>query len=1623
MCCLILVKQIFEETLGLNKMPENNKPKLSRLLVYTLLILILLVGGYLRVLGIDWDEEQHLHPDERFLTMVESSIEPVQSISEYFDTEFSTLNPNNKGFGFYVYGTLPLFLVRYVAEWSNQTGYGSIYLVGRLLSALADVLTVFVVFLLGSRLYNNRVGLVAAAFSTFAVLQIQLSHFFTVDTYTTFFMALTFYFAVGVATSTKEQLKISSYILFGVALGMAVASKINAAPIALTLPLAATIYWLNLPDDLRQERFPRILTYILVGAFFSLLAFRILQPFAFSGPGFFGLLPNEKWISGLKALQGQTSGDVDFPPALQWARRPLWFSLKNMVIWGLGLPYGLLACSGFIWMGYQIFNRKIWKPHILIWSWTALYFLWQSLQWNSMMRYQLPIYPLLAVFAAWTLDKLGNTARDGWSFRTLKFNIKPQLASFISHFLTVVIILTTMAWAFAFTQIYASPHPRVEATEWILQNIPGPANLILDKENKSYQQLLPYPEERTIRQGVPWQFTFTPKWEATLERVFLPNIRREGVVDDQITLLLTITDQDGKVLQSVEKLIPFINGEAAAEFDFLEGLIISTEKNYQLKLEVLTAGSVVSLHGAGIANESSWDDGLPLRMGGYDPFGGIYPSGLNFEMYWDDNPEKLDRFISTLNQAEYILITSSRQWATTTRIPERYPLTTEYYRQLVGCPIDISVEQCYNKALPGTYQGNLGFDLIQTFQSNPHLGLIEINDQPSEEAFTVYDHPKVFIFKKSTNFDLSQTAEILSAVDLTKVLHITPKQADNHPGDLMLPPERLKEQREGGTWSDLFNPNALHNRSQVLAAILWYLSVFILGLLVYPLMRFVLSGLKDSGYPLARTFGMLLLSYLVWLIVSSGIPFLRITIMGVVLILAIGGLIAGYIQRESLLQDWRKRKQYYLIIEILAVSIFILALLIRFGNPDLWHPWKGGEKPMDFSYFNAVLKSTTFPPYDPWFAGGYINYYYYGFVFVGVLVKLLGIMPSIAYNLILPTLFMMLGLGAFSLAWNLVKGDPGLGEDQKGLPLLAGGAGVLGMVIFGNLGIIRMVLQGLQRLASAGVNVLEGNFFQRLKWTLLGLAQLFQTKSLQYRLDEWYWNPSRTIGAEHGGPITEFPFFTFLYGDMHAHFIALPLTVLAIAWALSIVKSTQNPQQKSTGLGRILAVSSFGALAVGVLRPTNTWDFYPYLILGIAALFYSWWRGKSRQDHWFRYALQLVLFVLLAFLFFKPYADWYGQGYNSIKPWFGSNTPLTDYFTHWGLFIFVIISWMAYETIDWMASTPVSALRELINYRELIIAVILILLVIMIGLGISLENKIDIGGFTILGSGVHIIWFVLPMMVWAGILIFRPGLPLEKQIVLFLTGTSLAMTLMVELIYLEGDIGRMNTVFKFYLQAWTLFAVSAAACIGWLSISLKKWNVQFRRIWQVILIILITGAAIYPLLGGVAKIKDRMAFDAPHTLDGMTFMQFALYADLNTIIDLSQDYYAIRWMQDNVEGSPVIVEANQVEYHWATRYTVYTGLPGVVGWSWHQRQQRTTTPHDWVFSRVEDVNLFYDTTDLGFAQNFLEKYDVQYIILGQLERANYLAEGIEKFKAAEGILWTPVYQDQETIIYQTLTIY
>ncbi len=159
-------------------------------------------------------------------------------------------------------------------------------------------------------------------------------------------------------------------------------------------------------------------------------------------------------------------------------------------------------------------------------------------------------------------------------------------------------------------------------------------------------------------------------------------------------------------------------------------------------------------------------------------------------------------------------------------------------------------------------------------------------------------------------------------------------------------------------------------------------------------------------------------------------------------------------------------------------------------------------------------------------------------------------------------------------------------------------------------------------------------------------------------------------------------------------------------------------------------------------------------------------------------------------------------------------------------------------------------------------------------------------------------------------------------------------------------------------------------------------------------------------------------------------MQYAEYAETWGVMDLSQDYRAIRWMQENVSGSPVIVEANLRNlYRWGSRFSIYTGLPGVVGWEWHQQQQRALLPGTWVSDRINEINNFYTTTDLQQARQFLEKYNVRYIIVGQQELGKYNSEGpdaflapegLAKFAASEGALWHAVYQDADTMIYEVI---
>lgn len=1727
-----------------------------------ILIGVVLMAAYFRFTGLNWDDVYHLHPDERFLTMVETSIAPVNNLWDYFNTTTSSLNPNNNGYTFYVYGTLPLFIVRYVAEWIGQTGYNEVHLVGRALSGLADVLTVLLVFAIAFRLFKHyRLALLAAAFSAAAVMQIQLSHYFTVDNFANFFVYLAFYFAVELLardeqpqfapplnSQTMQTLlthageNLGIYVLFGLGLGMATASKVSAAPIAMLLPMAAFIRWVSVPQEDREWMAAVLFRNLVVAAAVSLLTFRVFQPYAFNG--LFSL--NPAWLSSLKELSAMSTGDVDFPPALQWARRPLTFSFTNMVRFGLGYPLGILAWSAFLWMGWKMLRGE-WKKYLLPWGWTAFYFTWQSVNFTRSMRYQIHVYPALAMIAAWAVFALWEhrTEASGW----LGKNWRKMLAAAAG----VGVLAGTVVWAFMFTRIYTRPVTRVEASQWIYQNVPAPINVRINTGDQVYNHPQPFRAGLAVTYEQPYRYQYIPQEDGQLVQVLIPHVLGTGVNFADQTLVLTIRgDREAEYPLMVgqvsgafparsdprgdESLVLFdvpvearageplyieirpgvaggsfqlagaiqmgiinVNGELVEEslpeavaalipgerysirltnhpsglleeisiphivdwegqigektlridlmsdepeqglygsaevtstftagadargegyiFRFDPPIALQQEKTYVLSLHFETGAGRLALYGSKHVNESSWDDAIPIGLNDYNPYDyymGLYRTDLNFEMYWDDNAEKLQRFLTNLNQADYIFITSNRQWGTTTRVPERYPLTTEYYRQLIGCPVDKEITWCYSVAEPGMFSGNLGFELVKISQSNPNLGSFEVNTQFAEEAFTVYDHPKVLIFKKTAGYSPAQVREILGRVDLSKVVRLTPAQAKDYPGDLTLPAARLAQQRSGGTWSDLFDRDSWINTWPVVTVVVWYVFIALLGWIVYPLTRLVFGGLVDKGYPAARLVGLVLFALLAWWAGSMGWAVTRGTLIACLAVLVAGNLALFWWKKDEILTEVRGKGRYWLTVELVAAGFFLFFLLIRLGNPDLWHPYKGGEKPMDFSYFNAVIKSATFPPYDPWFSGGYINYYYYGFVLAGMPVKLLGIVPSVAYNLLLPSLYSLLALAALSIGWNLAV--PGSADEEEGHKLenerrglLAGLGTAMLLQVLGNLGTVRMIWQSLQKIVSPGGAIEGANPVQHLLWGVQGFFKYASGVRLPVGPGDWYWIPSRVIPGE---PITEFPMFTFLYADLHAHLLALPLTALAVLWAISVFKR----QWKWAGWGELAASLALGGAVIGALRPTNTWDFPTYLILGVLVVVYTALRYAPPVQRlsfspvfWQRAvvaALSAGCLAAAAFLFYAPFSHWFGQAYNQVEIWKDARTPFGSYFTHWGLFLVVIFSWLWWEIRDWMDSTPATALRKIYPYRGWIQAGFIVLLGLIIG---SFLLK------------VQIVWLALPMAVSAGVLMLRPDWSDEKRFVSFLVGTALLLTMMVELIRLSGDIGRMNTVFKFYLQAWTLLSVSAAAAFFWLLPAVQeKWKPGWQTGWQTTLTLLAAGALLFPLFGGFDKIRDRMSSLAPHTLDGMDYMPFSEYADNGQTMQLDEDYRAIQWMQENVEGSPVILEANVPEYRWGNRFTIYTGLPGVVGWNWHQRQQRAITPGDWVWERVNQVEAFYLSTSREETERILDTYDVSYVVVGQLERVFYSGPGLEKFGLWENDLWQKVYEDGQTAIYQVL---
>jgi YYY domain-containing protein len=1416
----------------------------------------------------------------------------------------------------------------------------------------------------------------------------------------------------------------------------------------------------------------------------------------------------------------------------------------------VGLPFGLAAIASTVALGVDVARKKNWNNLPLL-VWTLIYAAWQGLAWVKSMRYLMPIYPLLAIIAAWGLWQLISASRD---FRWRKLKISSKTLQVIGVVSAVVVLAGTLAYAYAFSRIYTRPVTRIEASEWIYENIDGPLNLMVETEDGEFSQQGQYRNQVTLLPGQSYLTAFIADRDGTIESVTFPEVQDLMLSVDPILYTLDIRDavsgnsilpaiptspptggnqlsnldfypdksvrlEKGKTYIlvlgfSTENCQPYLAGvpvityakengtlnkqylprisqkvtsgnpfnirimvtkpgivsqvvipqlvdasqnpgaktlrvtltstgedpqqAVSAEisgtfldmgyglgsevtFNLPQKLILSRMQEVELTLEMVSGSGQIAVNTVGVVHETAWDDGLPLMMNGYIPYDsnlGIFRGDLNLDMYAQDDQAKRDRFFQMLSQGEYIFMSSNRQWGTIPRVPERYPLSTAYYRALVGCPDEMDSVTCYNLAEPGKFQGQLGFELVETFTSYPSLGKWEFNDQFAEEAFSVYDHPKVMIFRKTENFDPEKLAAFLESVDLSQVIYLTPRQASQYKSGkptLMLSEQDLQLQQENGTWSEIFDRNGLLNRYPALAVLAFYGFSLLLGLLVFPLLRLALPGLKDKGYGFSKIVGFLLFAYLTFVLGSAGLAVSRGLLLGVLGLIALAGLVTGWMTRHALVKDLECIWKQLVVEEVVTLVMFAFFLLIRWLNPDLWHPWRGGEKPMDFSYLNAVIKSTVFPAYDPWYAGGYINYYYYGQVVIGLPMKLLGVAPATAYNILLALWYGMLSVGVFSLAWNITKAIFG-GESTEGkvkvfdLAFWAGLTAMLVVGFLGNLGEVKLFSDAIKTLGSGGQAITDGNFVQKVQWLLAGIGRLFQGEVLPISAGSWYWNPSRTIPGE---AITEFPFFTFLYGDFHAHLIAMPVVAAAMGWGLSVLmsKGQWHEKRKRNVIGAILGFL-LGGLIIGALKPINTWDFYTFLILNLIILAYVGWQYvPAVRNRWLspkltkvvQIGLGVVVLYFLASLLYQPFNRWFYPGYGQISIWDGDRTPLASYLNHWGLLLFLIVFWFGWESYQWMAGTKVSSLKRWEGVKSWFVVGLLLIGVILVGL---------------LLMKVQIAIIALPLCLWALALLIAPGQPDGKKLLFFMAGTGLLLTIVVELVHLVGDIGRMNVVFKLYLQAWMFLALVAGIGLAITWRDQSQWRGRYQVLFQVPLILLLTSALMFPIFATRDKVTDRMNPDAPHTLDGMKYMETSRYTVNGVDMDLGQDYRAIQWLQDNVEGSPVILEAQAYEYYWGNRYTIYTGLPGVVGWNYHQRQQRAVTGSDKVQARVDEVNAFFMSLDEKFVTDYLEKYRVQYIIVGQQERAFYPSESLMKFPAYNGVLWDEVYREGSTVIYR-----
>jgi YYY domain-containing protein len=1022
-----------------------------------------------------------------------------------------------------------------------------------------------------------------------------------------------------------------------------------------------------------------------------------------------------------------------------------------------------------------------------------------------------------------------------------------------------------------------------------------------------------------------------------------------------------------------------------------------------------------------------WDDALPRALG-Y----ALSPQMFGFQtvtmdLYRDlPPPEASAAIFEDISRADYVIQSSERVEAATRAMPWRYPVQGRYFAQLE--------------------QGALGFERVATFEWPPSIGKVAVDDRGADESFINYDHPRVSIYERTA---APSRQRYDAAMSWALQRPWTPAREPAEPTLLLDGPVGENPAVDDARWS------AAVTGSTPVAVAVWVALLVGLFAVGRPLAGLLLPSFPDGGWGLARTFALAVAAYVVWL--GASLELFRFRAVWVVAALAMTGIAGWWAWRRtgrSQVPHPSTGNRVWLHAEAAFWLVFLLFLVFRLVTPDGWHPFWGGEKPMEFAQINAIGRSAYFPPYDPWYADGYVNYYYYGFYLMAFLFKAVGVPSEIGFNLALPTVIGLIASGGFSVAAALARG---LTHSSR-LATVGGWCGVLALVLLGNLTALRGIAEG----GAEGAD-----------------AFLF-----------WTWNGSRAIDYA----ITEFPFFSGLYADLHAHVIALPLTIAAIALcaeiALGRTAKGYRFDVRSWPVWAPIAVRlAVLALLLGSLSATNAWDVPVYAALAVASVFMATlgiadWRRRALV-----FAGASIALGVAAWLLFLPF-------HRSFVALFGSvalvedPTDLVQFLSHFGALIVVCaiglttlllrrgaaLSSQALAVGPWVAlisgAVGVVLLNRSSEPLRAVGAVLLLAAVAGPPLGAALISAVSdratrsgmrwaIVGLTsaaiaiaLAGIAVDRAVFALAIALGAAAAVGWLSLGQRtERFVCLLLAAGFFVTAGVEIFVVADDlIGspwyRMNTVFKFYNQVWVLLALSGSALVALMvreairSTAARPDAVQtisggrsWARAGVALSLVVALASLAYPALATGPRLALQFSPGTPSgSFDALGWMDAGVVPVVGdpefTQIGFAGDAAAIDWLLANVEGTPVIAEASIGPYRCnGSRISAATGLPTIIGWERHQQQQRYP---DTLPARVQDVRTLYTSADIEEKTAILRRYNVEYVVVGELERLYPIANnecspagsavGIDAFEAMLGSTLEVAHAAGGTAIYRVLPI-